>query len=127
MRQSARPVITLTTDFGWQDSYAGELKIVLARLAPEARVIDITHSIPPQDIAAGSFVLQRVIGKLEGFGVHVAVVDPGVGSARRALLARVKKQVVICPDNGLITWTARWYPRDFTAYEILWRSDEMSA
>jgi S-adenosylmethionine hydrolase len=127
MRQSARPVITLTTDFGWQDSYAGELKIVLARLAPEARIIDITHSIPPQDVAAASFVLERLISHFQGAGVHLAVVDPGVGSARRALLARVKEQVVVCPDNGLITWAARWYPDHFSTYEILWRPDEMSA
>jgi len=83
MRQSG-PVITLTTDFGWQDSYAAELKLVLMRLAPAARVIDITHSIAAQDVAAGSFVLQRVIGGFVGRGVHVAVVDPG--SDRRAAL-----------------------------------------
>src|SRR5258706_11092702 len=122
-----RPVITLTTDFGWQDSYAAELKLVLMRLAPAARVIDITHSIPAQDVVAGSFVLQRVISGFVGRGVHVAVVDPGVGSARRALVARVGEQFVVCPDNGLITWVARCYPSDFAAYEILWRPDRVSA
>jgi S-adenosylmethionine hydrolase len=97
------------------------------RLAPSTAVVDITHSIPAQDIAAGSFVLQRVIDRFEGSGVHLAVVDPGVGSSRRPLLARVRDQFVVCPDNGLITWTARRNPRELTAYEILWRPNQMSA
>ncbi len=122
-----RPVITLTTDFGWQDSYAAELKLVLMRLAPAAAVVDITHSIPAQNVVAGSFVLQRVIDRFEGPGVHVAIVDPGVGSSRRPLLARVKDQFIVCPDNGLITWTARQHPQALAAYEILWRPHTMSA
>jgi S-adenosylmethionine hydrolase len=126
MRHSG-PVITLTTDFGYQDSYAAELKLVLMRLAPAAAVVDITHAIPAQNVAAGSFILKRVIDSFEGPGIHVAVVDPGVGSSRRALLVRVKEQFVICPDNGLITWIARRHPLTFAPHEILWRPVQMSA
>jgi S-adenosylmethionine hydrolase len=113
--------VTLTTDFGSEGAYVFELKAALMRAAASAQIIDVTHSIPPQDVASGSFVLDRVIGMAPGHNVHVAVVDPGVGSSRRGLIVLVNEQLVVCPDNGLITWAKRRYPGDFKAYEITWR------
>src|SRR5258706_4966663 len=106
MRQSG-PVITLTTDFGCQDSYAAELKLVLMRLAPAARVIDITHSIPAQDVVAGSFVLQRVISGFVGRGVHVAGVGSGGWVGGPGPGVPVREGVLVCPGKGVITSVRR--------------------
>ncbi len=79
-------LITLTTDFGYQDSFVGIMKGVIAGINPQAHVIDITHGIPPQDILAGALTLRHAVRYFPRGSIHVAVIDPGVGSARRPLL-----------------------------------------
>jgi S-adenosylmethionine hydrolase len=118
---SGPPIVTLTTDFGWDDSYVAEMKAVLWRWAPEARIVDVTHSIPPQDVMASAFVLGRLVAVYPKGSIHVAVVDPGVGSQRRPLVATIDERLIVCPDNGLITWAMRLSRRTFEACEITWR------
>jgi S-adenosylmethionine hydrolase len=121
----SRPIITLTTDFGIQDYYVAAMKGVLLRHCPEANIIDITHLIPRHDILAGSIALERAIDSFDAGTIHVAVIDPGVGSARRLLIVRLKGQLILCPDNGLITWPWRRHgPGD--ASELTWRPAECS-
>src|SRR5207302_1500633 len=81
-----RPLITLTSDFGLRDHYVAAMKAVLIQHCPEARLIDVTHQIPPQDVLCGSITLQRAIDGFPRGTVHLAVIDPGVGTDRRMLL-----------------------------------------
>ncbi len=99
---AARP-ITLLSDYGTDDEFAGVCHAVIARIAPDARVIDLTHGIRRHALGEGAFVLARSLPYAEP-GVHVAVVDPGVGSPRRALAVRTKDEdrVLVGPDNGLL-------------------------
>ncbi|MCC6997962.1 MAG: SAM-dependent chlorinase/fluorinase [Deltaproteobacteria bacterium] len=95
-------LVTLTTDFGLSDPFVGVMKgVILARL-PEATIVDLTHGIPPQDLMAGCFWLSVSHGAFPAGTVHVAVVDPGVGTARRALVARAGGHLFVAPDNGLL-------------------------
>ena len=99
-------VITLLTDFGLADDFVGVCHGVIARIAPDARVIDVTHGIAPQDVRQGATVLANALPYLPP-GVHVAVVDPGVGSKRRAVAVRTSDaRVLVGPDNGLLTLAA---------------------
>ena len=79
-------LITLLTDFGTADYFVGAMKGVILSIDPEARIVDITHEIPPQDIQAGAFTLMAAYGSFPAGTVHVGVVDPGVGSERRPIL-----------------------------------------
>jgi S-adenosylmethionine hydrolase len=124
--RKARPIVTLTTDFGWEDSYVAEMKGVLLSLVPDVQLVDVTHDVSPQDVVAGSIVLERVVRLFPPGTVHLAVVDPGVGSERKLLVVRVREQFVVCPDNGLITWTWRRHP-GAVAHELTWRPPEWSA
>lgn len=94
--------ITLLTDFGLTDPFVGVMKGVLAALAPASRTIDLTHDLPPQDVAAGAFWLGHSAPYFPNETVHLAVVDPGVGTRRRALAARAQGQFFVAPDNGLL-------------------------
>jgi len=96
--------ITLTTDFGTCDGYAGAMKGVIRRVSPEAVIEDITHEIPAGDIRAGAWALRTAFAFFPRGTVHVGVIDPGVGTARRALVAAVDGQFLIGPDNGLFSW-----------------------
>jgi S-adenosyl-L-methionine hydrolase (adenosine-forming) len=96
-------IITLLTDFGTADSYVGELKGTLLSLAPEAAVVDVTHDIAPGDVVAASYVLGRAWRTFPTGTVHLAVVDPGVGTRRRALAADVAGHRFVAPDNGLLS------------------------
>jgi S-adenosylmethionine hydrolase len=101
------PIVTLTSDFGLSDAYVAAMKAAILRQCPTAVLIDITHNVPPQDILCGTITLERAV---DGFGpgtVHLAVVDPGVGTDRRILIAQIRQSFIVCPDNGLITWTWR--------------------
>lgn len=98
------PLITLTTDFGLQDPFVGTMKGVIAGICPDARVIDITHGVQAFNILDGAVKLWQAARYFPPGTVHVAVVDPGVGSERRALLLRAGSQWFIGPDNGLLTW-----------------------
>src|SRR5918911_592486 len=95
-------LITLTTDFGLADNFVGVMKGVIAGIAPEARVVDLSHAVPPQDVRAGAFVLATVFNYSPAGAVHVAIVDPGVGSARRAIALAAGGYHWVAPDNGLL-------------------------
>jgi S-adenosylmethionine hydrolase len=99
-------VITFLTDFGLQDDFVGTCHGVIARIAPEARVIDLTHGIPPQAVLQAAVVLRATLPYLP-VGVHLAVVDPGVGGDRRAIAIRTRDgRHFVGPDNGLLLLAA---------------------
>lgn len=100
-------VITLVTDFGTRDGYVGEMKGVLLEGAPDARLVDVTHDVPPGDVRAGAWVLGRIWARFPPGSVHLAVVDPGVGSERGAVAARIDDRWLVAPDNGLLTLAER--------------------
>ncbi|MBC8105102.1 MAG: SAM-dependent chlorinase/fluorinase [Anaerolineae bacterium] len=122
---SGRPIITLTSDFGLSDFYVAAMKAVLIRHAPEARLIDVTHQVPRHDILCGAITLERAVDGFLPGTVHLAVVDPGVGSQRRLIVAELHRQKIVCPDNGLITWAARLHG-PAKMHEITWRPDKAS-
>ncbi|NJN01850.1 MAG: SAM-dependent chlorinase/fluorinase [Leptolyngbyaceae cyanobacterium SL_1_1] len=95
--------ITLLTDFGSRDIYVGTLKGVIARIAPQAVVIDLNHEIAPQDVLAASFNLRMAYRYFPDGTVHVAVVDPGVGTPRRAIALQTPQGYFVGPDNGLFS------------------------
>ena len=97
--------ITLTTDYGLSDGYSGVLHGVIARHAPWVRVIDVTHLVPPGDVARGAAVLTQAVGHFPP-AVHVGVVDPGVGTGRRAVAIGTPGGILVGPDNGLLTGAA---------------------
>jgi S-adenosylmethionine hydrolase len=115
-----RRIITFTTDFGLSDAYASLMKAAVLRYADDVLLIDITHQVPPQDILCGSITLQRAVDGFPPGTIHLAVVDPGVGTDRRMLICELNDQIIICPDNGLITWSWRMHPGG-RAHEITWR------
>ncbi|MFZ0996091.1 MAG: S-adenosyl-l-methionine hydroxide adenosyltransferase family protein [Acidimicrobiales bacterium] len=95
-------ILTLLTDFGTCDGYAGALEGAIAGVAPQLRVVTVTHGIPPHDIGAGAYWLAASAPSFPPGTVHCAVVDPGVGTDRPLVAARVDRQLVIAPDNGLL-------------------------
>ena len=98
----ARPIITLLTDFGEHDTYVGQVKgVILARL-PDAQLVDLTHRVPPQDVRVGAIHLAAAAPHFPAGTVHLAVVDPGVGTARAPLAAASGGQFFVGPDNGLL-------------------------
>jgi S-adenosylmethionine hydrolase len=97
------PLITLTTDFGASSPFVAAMKGVILSLNPAARIVDITHAIPPQDIRAGAIALADITPLFPAGTIHIAVVDPGVGTARRIIYAEIGAQRYVCPDNGLLT------------------------
>ena len=97
-------LITLTTDFGTADWFVGTMKGVIAGANPGARVIDLTHGIAPGDIRAGAFALMASCHFFPKGTVHLAVVDPGVGSARRAVAVKTADYFFVGPDNGVLSW-----------------------
>ena len=96
-------VITLTTDFGTRDAYVAELKGAILGLAPAARLVDVSHEVAPHDVAAGALLLEAAAPHFPRGTVHLAVVDPGVGTARRGLVLAARAQLFVGPDNGLFT------------------------
>jgi S-adenosyl-L-methionine hydrolase (adenosine-forming) len=122
---SRRPLITLTTDFGLRDYYVAAMKAVLVGHCPQARLIDVTHQVPRHDILCGSITLERAIDGFPAGTIHLAVIDPGVGTDRRILIVEVNRQMVVCPDNGLITWAWRLH-HPARAYELTWRPKDAS-
>ena len=96
------PLVTLTTDFGTRDGYAGAMKGVIHAHCPGVQVVDLTHDVPPGDVAAGAFALAQAAPWFPPGTVHVAVVDPGVGSSRRALVVAGHGALFVGPDNGLL-------------------------
>lgn len=98
------PVITLLTDFGTADYFVGAVKGAILSVNPRAVVVDITHEIPPQDVEAGAFTLFAAYKTFPAGTIHMAVVDPGVGSARRPIIVTGNEQFFVGPDNGLFTY-----------------------
>lgn len=96
--------ITITTDFGTRDWFVGTMKGVVAAIAPRTCVIDLTHEIAPGDIRAGAFALAASSRFFPKGSVHLAVVDPGVGSSRRPLAVRTTNGFFVGPDNGVLSW-----------------------
>jgi S-adenosyl-L-methionine hydrolase (adenosine-forming) len=96
-------LITLTTDFGYQDSFVGIMKGVIHAINPDAHVIDLTHGVPPQNVMAGALILQHSIRYFPPGTIHVVVVDPGVGSQRRPILIEFDGSYYIGPDNGVLS------------------------
>jgi S-adenosylmethionine hydrolase len=97
-------LITLLTDFGTADYFAGALKGALLTVNPQAQIVDITHEIPAHDIEAGAFTLLAAYSSFPPQTIHVAVVDPGVGSARRPVLVQAHGHFFVAPDNGLLSY-----------------------
>jgi S-adenosylmethionine hydrolase len=95
-------IITLTTDFGASSPYVAQMKGVILSLAPSATIVDITHSIGPQDIFAGALALADAAPWFPPETIHVAVVDPGVGTSRMAIAVRTARYWFLAPDNGLL-------------------------
>lgn len=96
-------IITLLTDFGLSDVYVGVLKGAIAQINPQLTIIDLTHQISPQNIAAGRFCLMNAYPYFPPGTVHIAVVDPGVGSSRRGVAVECANFVLVGPDNGLFS------------------------
>lgn len=96
-------IITLMTDFGLKDGNVGVMKGVIAGIAPQTQVIDIGHLIPPQDIPEAALILLRSAPYFPDGTIHVVVVDPGVGTSRRPMAARLGNQYYVGPDNGTLT------------------------
>jgi len=102
--RSRVPVITLLTDFGASDYFVAAVKGVILTANPKAGIVDITHEIPPQDIEAAAFTLLAACSSFPAGTIHVAVVDPGVGSARRAILIKTRQAIFVGPDNGIFSY-----------------------
>lgn len=102
MKQFGSP-ITLTTDFGYQDEYVGVMKGVILSLNKRIPIVDLTHNIPPQDISQAAKLVSDNYRYFPVGTVHVAIVDPGVGSQRRILVIKADGQIFVGPDNGIFT------------------------
>jgi hypothetical protein len=96
-------IITLTTDFGLADGYVGIMKAVILGIARDVRLVDLSHDIPPQDVREAIYLLDGAAPYFPAGTIHLAVVDPGVGSERRALVVRTGSACYVGPDNGLFT------------------------
>lgn len=96
-------VLSITTDFGIANGFVGVMKGVIYNIIPDVKIVDISHQISPQNVREGAYTLWRVIPFFPKDSVHVAVVDPGVGTKRRPIGARIGDQYFIAPDNGLLT------------------------
>lgn len=118
-----RPIVTLTTDYGTGDGYPGAMKGVILGICREARVLDITHEIPPMNVAQAALVIQSVVDYFPPETIHVVVVDPEVGTERRGLAIDTPQARFVGPDNGVfgLIWEqakARW-PRESTTAVVL--------
>src|SRR5271154_4037987 len=97
------PLITFTTDFGTSDHFAGTMKGVVLGIAPTARIVDITHEVQQFEVTDGAYTIAQAYRYFPKKTIHVVVVDPGVGSTRRPLLAEMAGQYFIAPDNGVLS------------------------
>lgn len=111
------PWISFLTDYGLQDSFVGVCHGVMATIAPDARVLDVTHFVPRGNVAHGAEVLQQAIRYLPA-GVHLAVVDPGVGTSRKAVVLAAGESLLIGPDNGLLIGAATELGGVDSAFEV---------
>jgi S-adenosylmethionine hydrolase len=105
-----QPIITLTTDFGTDSPYVAQMKGVILAIHPAVTLVDLTHAVRPQDIRYGAVVLEDVTPRFPAGTLHVAVVDPGVGTARQLVYAECGSQRYLAPDNGLLSRVAAASP-----------------
>ncbi|GAB2577813.1 SAM-dependent chlorinase/fluorinase [Streptomyces capparidis] len=113
------PVLSFLTDYGLDDGFVAACHGVIASIAPHARVIDVTHLIPPQDVARGAAVLAQTAAHLPAGCVHIGVVDPGVGTARRPVaVVTARGDALVGPDNGLLLPAAEELGGITAAYEL---------
>jgi S-adenosylmethionine hydrolase len=118
------PLITLTTDFGCADGTVGAMIGVVKSICPVAEVVSIAHDIPPHDIVHGAWALYQSAPFFPPGTIHIAVVDPGVGTKRRAILVETKKGFLLGPDNGMLVWAGeamgiiRRYAIENTPYRL---------
>jgi S-adenosylmethionine hydrolase len=112
-----RKVISLLTDFGQQDGFVGVMKGVILGIAPEVSIVDISHEIKPHDVDAGAFVLRCAYRYFPAGTIHVGVIDPGVGSTRRILVAHAAAYFFVVPDNGLLSFIVREHA-DIEVYAV---------
>jgi S-adenosylmethionine hydrolase len=101
-----RPIITLTTDFGLKDPYVAEMKAVILRISPDATIVDVSHEIEKFNMKMGAYVLASAAPYFPKRTVHVAVVDPGVGTQRRPIAVQTKRSICVGPDNGILSLVA---------------------
>lgn len=123
---SRQPIVTFTTDFG-EGPYVAEMKGVALQICRNALLVDVAHHVPPQDIRYAAFVLRRVVPCFPAGTVHVAVVDPGVGTARQIVCIKAGGQYLIGPDNGLLSWAVSAVGEETAEARVvenpkLWRS-----
>ncbi|NJL22765.1 MAG: SAM-dependent chlorinase/fluorinase [Leptolyngbyaceae cyanobacterium SM1_3_5] len=123
-------LLTLLTDFGTRDSYVAVMKGVIVQIDPTLQSIDLTHEIAPQDIHSARFCLMTAYPYFPPETVHVAVVDPGVGSSRRAIALQLENGFLVAPDNGLVSGVLSQFPA-VAAVELTnstyWRKGQTSA
>ena len=98
-----RPIVTLTTDFGLNDHFVGTVKGVILNITPEAEIVDICHSVKAFDVLDGALTIAQAYSYFPAGTVHLVVVDPGVGTARRALVANTERHRFVAPDNGVLS------------------------
>lgn len=102
-----RPIITLTTDFGLKDPYVAEMKAVILAISPKATIVDITHQVDKFDTLMGAYILASAYPYFPEGTIHVAIVDPGVGTRRRPLIIQTEKSRFVGPDNGVLGLAAK--------------------
>jgi S-adenosylmethionine hydrolase len=100
------PIVTLITDFGYRDHYVAAMKAVILSICPQATIVDVTHGVPKYDLRAGAYVLKAAYRFFPRGTVHVAVIDPGVGTERRGIAVKSRNYVFIGPDNGVLSLAA---------------------
>jgi hypothetical protein len=101
------PIITLLSDFGLKDPYVAEMKAVILSIYPQARIVDVSHDIEKFNIRMGAFVLASAVPYFPAGAIHVAVVDPGVGTKRRPIVVKTERSFYVGPDNGLLMLAAQ--------------------
>ena len=104
------PIITLLTDFGMEDTFAGVMKGVILGITPHARVVDLTHAVPPQDIRAAAFHIAGAVKYFPPGTIHTVVVDPGVGSERAAIAVQTESGFYVAPNNGVLSLSLKADP-----------------
>jgi len=104
------PIVTLTTDFGTRDYYVAAMKAALLGVSPKVTIVDVSHEVDAHRIVHAAVLLRQVAGSFPGGTIHVVVVDPGVGTSRRIIAAQYAQQVVVAPDNGVVSLLHRDLP-----------------
>lgn len=118
-------ILTLTSDFGYRDHYVSAMKAGIISIHPDVKMIDVSHDVPPQDIMAAAWVTKHSAFLYPEGTIHLVVVDPGVGTSRKAVAVRIKDQYFVGPDNGIFSLVADDLP--YQAYQLsntsFWGSD----